>query len=252
MEASTNTISSRARGTASRVTAKLFATVGGLIGLALVLGGGAAIAGHAFERDDGGYVNSDRQKLESTAYAITSDDIDLGVGELDWAPDGILGEVRVQVASDSPVFVGIGRDEDVDRYLGNVEHDELIAFDGRDSRFDSHQGGAPRTAPGEQDFWVARSEGAGERSLAWDADFGRWTAVVMNADGARGIDVEADAGVKLGWAIWAGIAMFALGLLMTAGAASAFVRDRRSRGDSVGLRPSVARLRPDAAPDRVG
>jgi hypothetical protein len=106
MEASTNSISSRARGTANRVTAKLFATVAGLLGLALMLGGGAAIAGHAFERDDGGYVNSDRQKLESTAYAITSDDIDLGVGELDWAPDGILGEVRVQVASDSPVFVG--------------------------------------------------------------------------------------------------------------------------------------------------
>ena len=86
MEASTNTTSSRARGTASRVTAKLFATVSGLFGLALMLGGGAAIAGH-FERDDGG-VNSDRQKLESTAYAITSDDIDLGVGELDWAPTG--------------------------------------------------------------------------------------------------------------------------------------------------------------------
>jgi hypothetical protein len=89
-------------------------------------------------------------------------------GELDWAPNGILGEVRVQVPSDSPVFVGIGRDEDVDRYLGNVEHDKLIAFDGRDSRFDSHQGEAPRTAPGDQDFWVAQSEGAGERSLTWE------------------------------------------------------------------------------------
>ena len=35
---------------------------------------------------------------------------------------------------------------------------------------------------------------------------------------------------------------------MTGGAATAVLRDRRSRGDSVGLRPSVARLRPDAAP----
>jgi hypothetical protein len=31
----------------------------------------------------------------------------------------------------------------------------------------------------------------------------------MNADAARGIDVEADAGVKLNWAIWAGLGMFA-------------------------------------------
>jgi hypothetical protein len=41
---------------------------------------------------------------------------------------------------------------------------------------------------------------------------------VMNADAARGIDVKADAGVKLGWAIWAGLGMFVVGLLMTAGA----------------------------------
>jgi hypothetical protein len=40
----------------------------------------------------------------------------------------------------------------------------------------------------------------------------------MNADAARGIDVEADAGIKLDWAIWAGLGMFVVGLLMTAGA----------------------------------
>ena len=40
----------------------------------------------------------------------------------------------------------------------------------------------------------------------------------MNADAGRGIDVEADAGVKLDWAIWAGLGMFVVGLLMTAGA----------------------------------
>jgi hypothetical protein len=30
----------------------------------------------------------------------------------------------------------------------------------------------------------------------------------MNADAARGLDVKADAGVKLAWAIWAGLGMF--------------------------------------------
>jgi hypothetical protein len=40
----------------------------------------------------------------------------------------------------------------------------------------------------------------------------------MNADAARGIDVEADVGVKLDWAIWAGLGMFVVGLLMTVGA----------------------------------
>jgi CHASE1-domain containing sensor protein len=40
----------------------------------------------------------------------------------------------------------------------------------------------------------------------------------MNADGARGIDVEADAGIKLDWAIWAGLGLFLVGLLMSVGA----------------------------------
>jgi hypothetical protein len=34
----------------------------------------------------------------------------------------------------------------------------------------------------------------------------------------RGVDVEADAGVKLDWAIWAGLGMFVVGLLMSVGA----------------------------------
>jgi hypothetical protein len=94
----------------------------------------AVLAAYAFGRDDDGYLNPDRQQLDSATYAITTEDIDLGVDEVDWAP------------------------------------------------------------------------------------IGRWTAVVMNADAARGIDVEADAGVKLDWAIWAGLGTFVVGLLMTVGA----------------------------------
>ena len=196
----------------------VFASIGGLIGLALLVGGIAVLAAYAFGRDDDGYFNSDRKQVDSGTYAITTGDIDLGVDEADWAPDEILGDVRVRVEGDEPVFVGIGSDEDVDRYLGNVAHDQLIEFHGDDPELDLHEGGAPSTPPGEQDFWVAESEGSGEQVLTWDADFGRWTAVVMNADAADGIDVETDAGVKLDWAIWAGLGMFVVGLVMTVGA----------------------------------
>jgi hypothetical protein len=40
----------------------------------------------------------------------------------------------------------------------------------------------------------------------------------MNADAARDINVEADVGVKLDWAIWPGLGMLVVGLLMTVGA----------------------------------
>jgi hypothetical protein len=220
----------RSNWTATRVIGMVFASIGGLIGLALLIGGIAVLAAYAFGRDADGYFNSDRKQLDSATYAITTGDIDLGVDEADWAPDEVLGNVRVQVEGDKRVFVGIGSDDDVDRYLGDVAHDELVDFHGDDPELDLHQGRAPRTPPGNQGFWVAESEGSGEQALTWDAEFGRWTVVVMNADAARGIDVEADAGVKLDWAIWAGLGMFVVGLLMTVGAVVVIVLIGRRTG----------------------
>jgi hypothetical protein len=224
----------RSSWTAGRVIGMVFASIGGLIGLALLVGGVAVLAAYFFERDDG-YFNTDRQQLESATYAITTEDIDLGADEVDWAPDAVLGEIRVRFEGEKRLFVGIGPDDDVDGYLGEVTHDELLDFDGDNPEFDLHEGGAPRSPPGEENFWVAESQGAGDQTLTWDAEFGRWTAVVMNADATRGIDVEADAGVELDWAIWAGLGMLVAGLLMTAGAAVVILligrRTRAGLGD---------------------
>jgi hypothetical protein len=128
----------RSKWTVSRVIGIVFASIGGLIGLALLVGGIAILAAYAFGRDDDGYFNSDRKQLRSPTHAITTEDIDLGVDEVDWAPDKILGKVRIQVDGEKPVFVGIGPDDDVDRYLGDVAHDELIGFDGDDPEFNRH------------------------------------------------------------------------------------------------------------------
>jgi hypothetical protein len=196
----------------------VFASIGGLIGLALLAGGLAVLAAYFFDREDG-YFSTDRQQLESATYAITTEDIDLGADEVDWAPDAVLGDIRVRFEGERRLFVGIGPDDDVDRYLGDVLHDELLDFDGDNPEFDLHEGIAPRSPPGEENFWVAESQGSGEQALTWDAEFGRWTGVVMNADATRGIDVEADAGIELDWAIWAGLGMVVVGLLMSAGAA---------------------------------
>jgi hypothetical protein len=56
---------SRSKWTAVRVIGMVFASVGGLIGLALLVGGIAVLAAYAFARDDDGYFNSDRRQLES-------------------------------------------------------------------------------------------------------------------------------------------------------------------------------------------
>ena len=226
----------RSSWSAGRIIAMIFASIGGLIGLALVTGGIAVLAAYATERDDG-YFTSDRKQLASATFAITAEDIDLGIDEVGWAPDEVLGNLRVQVdGGTKPVFVGIGPDDAVDRYLAGVAHDELTDIDGDNPDFILHQGRAPRTPPGEQDFWVAKAEGSGDKALTWDAEFGRWSVVVMNADATRNLDVEADVGVKLGWAIWAGIGMLVVGLLMTAGAVIVIllVGRRASRAPATG------------------
>jgi hypothetical protein len=211
----------------------VFASIGGLIGLVLLVGGIALLSAHLFARDDDGYYTSDRELLESATYAITSEEIDLGADADDWAPEGLLGEVRLRVESPERVFIGIGPDVDVARYLGRVAYDELTDFHDGEAQFDLHQGGRPRTPPRAQDFWVAEAEGSGEQALTWDADFGRWTVVVMNADAARGLTIEADAGVKLDWAVWAGLGVLVVGLLMTAGAVIAILLiGRRASRDS--------------------
>ena len=201
----------------------VFAGIGGLIGLALLVGGIAVLAAYAFERDDDGYISTDKHRLDSATHAITSQDIDLGEEAVKWAPDEVLGDVRIQVEAARPAFVGIGPDAAVDRYLADVAYDELVDFHGDDPEFELHEGGKPRTAPETQDFWVAQSEGTGEQELTWDAEFGRWQVVVMNADAARGVDVEADVGVKLDWALWVGLGMFVVGLLMSGCAVAVIV-----------------------------
>ena len=136
--------------TASRVIGMVFASIGGLIGLALLVGGIAVLAAYGFARDDDGYFTSDREQLESATYAITSEEIDLGADADDWAPEGLLGEVRIRVESAKPVFIGIGPDVDVARYLGRVAYDQLTDFDDGDAQFDLHQGGKPRTPQGNR------------------------------------------------------------------------------------------------------
>lgn len=192
----------------------IFACLAGLIGLLFLVGGVVAVGAHLFARDDDGYYTSDEVTLESPSYAIRTEEIDLGADDVDWAPEEILGDVRIRVTSENPVFVGIGPDGAVAAYLRGVGQDELTDLDDDPPDLTGTPGRAPRRPPGALRFWVAQASGAGEQVLNWDADFGRWSAVVMNADASRGINVEADAGVKIGWIIGVGLGLLIVGLII--------------------------------------
>jgi hypothetical protein len=196
----------------------VFSSIAGLVGVGLLLGGLGLVAVHAFARDDDGYYTSDREHLQSPGFAIATDDLDLDFGAGGWTPGDVFGTVRVRAESSNgdPVFVGIAPTSDVDRYLSGVGHSQVTDFAGGDPRYDVQPGRAPRSRPDAQDFWVSQAAGGGEQIVSWDVESGNWSAVAMNADAARGVSVDADAGVKVGWLVWLGIGLAVFGALMAA------------------------------------
>ena len=196
----------------------VFSSLAALIGIVMLLGGLAVIAAYAFGRNDDGFFTTDTEHLRTVSYALTAEDIDLGADPADWAPGDLLGTVRIDVESAArrPVFVGIAPTADVDGYLGDVARAEVTDFSDGSPTYDIHRGGSPTARPAAQDFWVAESDGLNQQRIDWDAEGGDWSAVVMNSDAARGVDVDAEAGVKIDWVIWVGVGLAVVGLLLTA------------------------------------
>ena len=194
----------------------VLAGIAGLIGLVLLLGGLALVSLYLFDRDDDGYFTSDTERLETDGYAINTDQIDLRADPLPWAPEEVLGTVRIRAepADGEPVFVGIGTQNEVNAFLRGVRHATITDFG--PITYDDQPGGAPRGPPADEDLWVAQVAGEGEQVLRWDAEGGVWSVVVMNADAARGIAVDADAGVEVEYLQWAGLILAVLGLLLLA------------------------------------
>jgi hypothetical protein len=198
-----------------------------LIVIALGLGavGSVVTWAYATQRDPEGFFTTGTKHLETLSYAITSEKIDLGVrpGRDDSHFDlGKIATVRLRVSGSSgaPVFVGIGPQRDVDRYLANVAHAEIDDIDLHPFRvtYRSQRGGAPSALTGSQRFWVASAKGPGVQRLEWNLESGNWAVVVMNRDAARGVGVDASVGVKSDWVLPIGIGMLGgFGLLAIIG-----------------------------------
>ena len=187
--------------------------------LGMILGGGALGVAHAFQRDDG-YLNGTLDRLESSTVAITAEDIDLMTdpGTPGWIVDALDADVRLLVtAADSgqEVFVGIGPDSAVDQYLQGVAHSEIDDVDGDRAVYRQRTGGSDIVAPGDQDFWSASTSGVGTQELLWESSSGRWSAVLMNADGSPGVAADVNVGVKAGFLLPLALILGGIGTLLT-------------------------------------
>jgi hypothetical protein len=185
----------------------------------LLLIGAALVVIHVTQRDDHGYYTSSEFQLAAPGHAITSEQLDLAGGaKSNLAKDAteLSGSLRVEAASadGKPIFVGIARQSDADRYLGAVARDEVVDAAGAASRTVTRLGGAPAGAPADQHIWQTSASGTGTRTMTWKIRPGRWTVAVMNADASRSVHANIRIGLKTTLFLWIGLALLAAALLV--------------------------------------
>jgi hypothetical protein len=189
-----------------------------LVSVVLLGAGGTALWADRTQRDDG-YVTTGKHEFSTAGSALSTVSTELGSAGFGWlyAPS-VLGKVRIGVTPENPgapLFVGIGRTTDVDRYLAGVNHSVITDF--WSEEVEPVSGGTRASAPAKQDFWVASSTGPGARTVKWDPKDGSWTVVVMNADGRPGIDVKTHLGARMPAVLWIAIGLLAAGAAFMAG-----------------------------------
>ena len=200
-----------------------------LVALGAIATGAYGLWLHATQRSDG-YVMTSSERFTSAGYALAtrtlhiSSEVPSFLYGRDW-----LGDVRIRGESTTaarPLFIGIGRKADVDRYLAGVAHSEVVDVsggpfgNGYDPSYRARSGRRPATPPGRERFWVASVAGRGTQALTWSVKSGQWAVVVMRPDGSRGVSADLAAGAKLPALLWVSIVLLVVGIAILGGAAA--------------------------------
>lgn len=200
-----------------------------LIALGVIVGGAYGLWLETTQRSDG-YLMTSSERFDTAGYALATRTLDISsdvpsfLYGRDW-----LGDVRIRgesANSNRPLFIGIAREDDVDRYLAGVAHSDVVDVSagpfGTSYRpsYRARPGGKPATPPARARFWAARVAGRGSQTLTWSVKQGRWSVVVMRPDGSRGVSADVAAGAKLPALLWVSIGLLVVGLLIMAGAAT--------------------------------
>jgi hypothetical protein len=153
-------------------------------------------------RDNQGYLMSSTERYDSPGIAVTSQNVELTSGSASFdVANRFLGTVKIEAESRTPeaIFVGVARTSDVDAYLRGVAHTTVTDPSGNngDPQTTYVDGSTTAQRPGDENFWVASSEGAGKQVLTWEPEDGEWTFVVMNAEGTSPVRAQVAVGAEV-------------------------------------------------------
>lgn len=203
-----------------RVLRLTFGSLALLVALGLFAAASAGIFWLETQRDATGYFVTHPHKYQSSSYALSTESLNISgvAGTLE------AGLIRIRITATStdaakPLFIGIARTSDANRYLAGIAHDELhdINFDPFKIDYQRLGTGAPKALPSSQTFWQAQTSGTGTQTISWPVTRGQWSAVVMNADGSRHVSVDAQLAARLSGAWWFVAAFIVVGALFLAG-----------------------------------
>jgi hypothetical protein len=203
--------------TSGRVVAMLIGALLALCSLGLLAGGGYLLSaatgddgwlalGHGAYRTDGYAVATDAEDWSTASYVL-----------------GTVDKVRIRVTpadAATPVFVGMARPADLERYLGGVQYVTAHGDPGNRVAYTRHDGRAPATPPADAIAWTMQVTGMGTQTLTFDAQQlrGDQVVVVMNADGSRSVTGQAESAVTQPSLTWIGSGLLAAGVVLGAGA----------------------------------
>jgi hypothetical protein len=204
-----------------------------LPGFGMLAGGTTLVVANA--ASDDGYFDVTLDRLHADGVAIATIDLWNEAGQDEdwpWVLDFLDVDVRLRVdgAADTyEVFVGIARTPDVEAYLSDAEYSQLFDFDHRSPVYRTVEGVSVVATPADQDFWTASTVGDGEQELEWEARGGRWSVVVMNADGTSDVTADVQVGVHSGAIVPIGVTLIVVGGIVFLGSISLIVIGARGR-----------------------
>lgn len=213
-----------------------------LIGLIALLAGGTLLWVNFSQRDASGFYTTPTAHLDTSTHAFTSD-VDLGAptSQGNWVPVHVLGTVRIRATavSGQPIFIGIGPRTAVNRWLSGVSHAHVREVGFSPFRLDTQpvRGTAEPSPPTSQTFWVASVSGSGAQTLRWATRGGDWSAVIMNANGSSGINVDVTVGANTGILLPIGIGATVFGVVVLGAAALLIVLGARRDKDTAPNQP---------------
>src|ERR1044072_944282 len=122
-----------------------------LVGLAVMASGGFLLWADRTQRDDG-YLTTPTERFHTATYALTRSRLELNTeGEVWIMNENLFGRIRIRGESSAgkTLFIGIGPQADVARYLGDVADASVqdADFDPFRATYLAGSGGAPWGRP---------------------------------------------------------------------------------------------------------